>query len=160
MCSWDCVVWREDTSEMQCEAKEGDMLRIRWTLSVVPILIPLANVQGDNLQGTVTGIVILEQDPPARRIRVGDPSCKFQAATRVVPNRLNLPGCQCKRKISLLQGPGCLVISAHKNGQVGCLIKNVAHPQIRMAPIKKRQPDAPEFSTTKRQLRGKGSRCR
>jgi hypothetical protein len=32
---------------------------------VVSILIPLANVQGDDPQGTVTGIVILEQDPPA-----------------------------------------------------------------------------------------------
>ena len=50
---------------MQCEVKDGDMLRIRWNLLVVSILIPLANVQGDDAQGTVTGIVILEQDPPA-----------------------------------------------------------------------------------------------
>jgi hypothetical protein len=41
------------------------MLRIRWDLVVVSILIPLANVQGDDQQGAVTGIVILEQNPPA-----------------------------------------------------------------------------------------------
>ncbi len=41
------------------------MVRIRLTLSVVSILIPLANAQGNDPQGTVTGIVTLEEDPPA-----------------------------------------------------------------------------------------------
>jgi len=45
------------------------MIRIHLTFSLFLILVPWANAQGDNPRGSVTGIVILEGDPPAPYVR-------------------------------------------------------------------------------------------